>query len=296
MEPAANAAAAASAEEAVDGAVSSRLVEQVNAAKLESLGMLVAGIAHELNTPMGAIHSNHDVLKHALARLQEVLADERVEADELAEVRRIVTAVDGVLRVNELAVTRMARLIRSLRTFGRLDPAEIDTVDLHEGIESTLALLAAELRGRVEVVREYGSLPRVQCFPHQLNQVFMNLLVNASQAIPDRGWVAVRTGTHPGGVFVRVQDSGIGIPRTALSRIFEPGFSTKAGRVGMGMGLLIVQQIVEAHGGHIEVSSDVGRGTTFTVYLPLSLPESAVKEGFALRMSSHPDSGPSQDL
>jgi two-component system, NtrC family, sensor kinase len=248
-----------------------RLVERVNAAKLESLGMLVAGIAHELNTPLGAINSNHDVLKHALARLQEVLADERVEADELEEVRRIVRAVNGVLRVNELAVTRVNWLVKSLRSFGRLDRAEIDTVDVHEGIESTLAVLSGELSGRVEVAREYGPLPPIECYPHQLDQVFMNLLVNASRAIEGRGTIAVRTGTDAAGVFVQIRDSGSGIPPSALPRIFEPGFSTREGRVGMGMGLLIVREIVEAHGGAIEVQSVVGQGSTFTVHLPLRL-------------------------
>jgi two-component system, NtrC family, sensor kinase len=248
------------------------LAEQVNAAKLATLGMLVAGVAHEINTPLGALTSNQDVLRRALERLQAILADEQVDESELGEVRRIVRAVGEVMQVNNLAMQRMVQIVGSLRSFGRLDRAQIDVVDLHEGLDSVLALLAHETRGRVSVTRDYGVLPRVECYPQQINQLFMNLLLNAVQAIRGTGTIALRTGTAgEAAVQVEIEDSGVGVPPENLVRIFEPGFTTKGLRVGMGLGLLISQQIVAQHGGRISVRSVAGEGTAFTVVLPVRM-------------------------
>jgi two-component system, NtrC family, sensor kinase len=244
------------------------VAEMVTQARLATLGMLVAGLAHEINTPLGAINSNHDVLRRALGKLQVILEDEVVEPHELEEVRRIVKAVDGILRVNDMAVERMTELVKSLRSFGRLDRAELDFADLHEGIDSTLAILAHELKG-VAVAREFSEIPLVECQPHQLNQVFMNLILNARQATADGGSITVRTGAAGDRVTVAVADTGTGIAPDAMKKLFQPGFTTKGGRIGMGLGLVICRQIVERHGGRITVSSEFGTGTTFTVVLPL---------------------------
>lgn len=257
--------------EAAYGELHGAQAELVNSARLATLGMLVAGIAHELNTPMGALNSNHDVLRRSLKRLDDILADERVDEDELDDVRRIVRAVNGVMKVNDMAVERMVHLVKSLRTFGRPDRSEIDRVDLREGIESAVALLGHELRDRITVVRELQELPSVECYPHQLNQVFMNLILNAAQAIQGPGTITLRTRAGDGEVFIEVQDTGSGIPPEHLERIFEPGFSTKGARMGMGLGLLITRQIVERHGGRLAVQSEVGEGTTFTLSLPVRL-------------------------
>ncbi len=246
--------------------------ELVNSAKLATLGSLIAGIAHELNTPLGSLNSNHDVLRRSLNRLQIILEDEHVDESELAELRRVVRALDGVMTVNDLAVERMIQLVKSLRSFGRPDASERATVDLHEGLESTLALINHQLRGRIQVNREYAELPRIDCYPNQLNQVWMNLLVNASQAISGAGSITVRTRADHDKVVAEVEDTGSGIPPENLNRIFEPGFTTKDGRIGMGLGLLIVRQIVERHGGRITVHSQLGTGTCFTVQLPHELP------------------------
>jgi two-component system, NtrC family, sensor kinase len=243
----------------------------VNQARLATLGMLVAGLAHEINTPLGALNSNHDVLRRALGRLQAILADEVVEPHELDEVRRVVRAVDGILKVNDMAVERMTSLVTSLRNFGRLDRAEIDFADLHEGIESTLAIIAHELRD-VTVVREFGTLPTVECHPHQINQVVMNLLLNARHAMPDGGTITIRTWAEGDQAFVRITDTGTGMDAATASRIFEPGFTTKQGRIGMGLGLLICRQILDRHGGDITVDTEPGTGSSFTVRLPVRSP------------------------
>ena len=246
-----------------------RMAEAVTQTRLATLGMLVAGLAHEINTPLGTLNSNHDVLRRALLRLQGILEDEVVEPHELDEVRRVIAAVDSILKVNDMAVERMTSLVRSLRSFGRIDRADIDFVNLHDGIDSTLEILAHELRP-LQVVRRYGELPAVECHPQQINQVFMNLLLNAGQATPAGGTITITTHTADDHAHVSIKDSGAGIPPANLARIFEPGFTTKAGRIGMGLGLLICSQIIDHHRGTISVDSAPGAGATFTVALPLA--------------------------
>lgn len=245
-----------------------QMAEAVTQARLATLGMLVAGLAHEINTPLGTLNSNHDVLRRALLRLQSILADEVVSPDELDEVRRVIAAVDSIIRVNDIAVERMTALVRGLRNFGRIDRADIDVVDLHEGIDSTLAILAHELR-EIRVERRYGDVPRIECHPQQVNQVIMNLVLNARQAMPGGGTITISTWTGDDRVFVRVADTGVGIPADCIERIFEPGFTTRGGRVGMGLGLLICRQIIEHHAGAITVESAPGSGSAFTVSLPV---------------------------
>lgn len=247
------------------------LARVVNREKLATLGMLVAGFAHEVNTPLGAINSNHDVLRRALDKLQDILEDEVVEPHELEEVRRIVRAVVGVLKVNDIAVERMNTLVRSLRTFGRLDRSQLDWSDLHEGIDATLAILAHEL-DEVRIQREYGELPRVRCHPDQLSQVWSNLAQNALRAMPDGGTLTITTA--PDGEHVRVSftDTGRGMSPEEQEHLFEPGFTTKGNRVGMGLGLLITRQVVDHHQGRILVDSTLGVGTTFTILLPVAGP------------------------
>lgn len=252
------------------------VVEAVNAARLATLGMLLAGVAHEVNTPLGALASNHDVLKRALEKLQGILADEVVVESELVEVRRIVRALAGIMRVNDLAIERVVGLMASLRTFGRPDRSEVDRVDLHEGIDTTLVLLRHRLENRIVIQREFGELPLMECYPQQLNQVFMNVLMNAVQAIEGSGEISIRT--RPVGeaeVEVVIRDTGSGMDADTVQRIFDRGFTTKDQRVGMGMGLLISRRVVHRHGGTIEVRSAPGAGSTFTLRLPIELPSHA---------------------
>ena len=229
----------------------------VRSAQLASLGNLIRGVAHEINTPLGALASNHDVTRRALDRLQTILEDERVTEDELGEVRKIVRAVTAVQETSALAVERMTHVVGLLRSFARPDRSEVDRIDLAQALRGTLELVRHEMGSRINVREEVQALPLVECYAQQVNQVLMNLVMNAIQAMPGEGTLTVRTRRNGDRVIVEVEDTGTGIPRENLERIFEPGFTTKGGRVGMGLGLLICSEIVERHRGEISVRSEV---------------------------------------
>jgi signal transduction histidine kinase/nitroreductase len=252
-------------------AAQARLVQQ---AKMASLGQLVAGVAHEINTPLGAVVSNNDLFLRCFARLRSALAEAPPLADrEVAErIHRDMEAVESLSSVTREACARITGIVRTLRTFARVDVAEIRAVDLHEGIDSTLVLTAHLTKPGTVVVRRYGALPVVECHPNQINQVFMNLLVNACQAIDSDGTITITTRRAGERVEIAIADTGRGIAPEHLDRIFDPGFTTKDAGVGTGLGLMICYQIIEAHGGEITVESAVGKGTTFTVRLPIRPP------------------------
>jgi two-component system, NtrC family, sensor kinase len=232
--------------------------------KMAALGLLVAGVAHEINTPMGAIHSNNDIMLRAVTRIRKNL-----EPDTNKEVVRLLGILEEVCHNNETAAERIMHIVRSLKNFARLDEADRKRVDLHEGIESTLTLLQHQLRSRIRIEKQFGEIPGVLCHPNQLNQVFMNILANAAQAIAGAG--VIKIGTWRDGDFVKISiaDTGVGIPRENLSKIFDPGFTTKGVGVGTGIGLSICYKIIEDHGGTIEVDSSKA-GTTFTIALPIN--------------------------
>lgn len=241
--------------------------------KLASLGQLVAGVAHEVNTPLGAIKSNNDTALRAIARLKNYHELDSAEAprtpQQVQQIQRLLDHLTHMARVSEDAIERISTLVRSLRSFARLDQSEEAAADLNEGLSSTLTLLHHELRGRVQVFCDFHELPRVRCRPNQLNQVFMNVLNNASQAIEGTGQLIIRTRHEPPDVLITVTDTGRGIRECDLSRIFDPGFTTKGVGVGTGLGLSIVHQIVDGHGGRIDVQSTYGKGTTVTLRLPV---------------------------
>ncbi|UCG61116.1 MAG: PAS domain S-box protein [Candidatus Zixiibacteriota bacterium] len=240
--------------------------------KMAALGNLVAGIAHEINTPLGALNSNNDVFIRLVARLKAAL-DELKGCDELRDNPELETIFENIEKLNDVSRTaadRIVNIVSSLRKFARLDRSEKDTVDIHEGLETTLTLAQHELKNRVEVIREYGDIPMIDCYPNQLNQAFLNLLVNASQAIEGQGKIWIRTLQKDNNVIVEIRDSGRGIPPENLSKVFDPGFTTKGSGVGTGLGLSIVHQIIQDHGGNIELESELNKGTTFRVILPIN--------------------------
>jgi signal transduction histidine kinase/ferredoxin len=249
--------------------------ELIQAEKMASLGELVAGVAHEINTPLGAIKSSIDTARRGMNRVKQLVPDQHPESgQENPASDRIFSRMDQLHHIVQQAVDRMDIIVASLRKFARLDSPDLDMVDIHEGIESTLVLVGHELRHRIEVNKSYGPPALLQCYPNQLNQVFMNLLINATQAIEGKGVITIRTLPQNGTIVVEITDTGKGIAPEHLARIFNPGFTTKGSGIGMGLGLSIVHQIVEQHRGKMDVESTVGEGTTFRLTLPLVQPPS----------------------
>jgi PAS domain S-box-containing protein len=244
----------------------------VQSEKMASLGMLVAGIAHEINTPVGAIHSMHDTLVRSLGKLNQTLQkqfpDEYKENTSLAET---LTIIKDANRVIESGTERVTTIVKRLRSFARLDEAALKNANIEEGIEDTLTLVHHEIKNRIQVIKNYGKIPVIACYPGQLNQVFLNLLINANQAIKDHGEIKITTLQRDNTVHVVIEDNGVGIPKENLNKIFDPGFTTKG--VGTGLGLSICYQIVKDHRGTIWVESEEGKGTKFTVIIPTNLDE-----------------------
>jgi PAS domain S-box-containing protein len=240
----------------------------MQAEKMAALGSLVAGVAHEINTPLGSINSNNDIFALTFKKVQNLLKSQAAP-DPQGEEQEVVEILADAIRTNRLACERIVKIVRSLRNFARLDEAERKKVDIHEGIESTLTLVAHELKRRIKVIKEFGAVREIECYPNQLNQVFMNMLVNASQAIEGEGEIRIRTWEEDDTVRIAISDNGKGISPELQAKVFDPGFTTKKAGLGTGLGLSICLKIVQDHGGRIELESEAGRGTTFTIVLPI---------------------------
>ncbi len=261
-----------------------RLQAQVlHTEKMASLGQLAAGVAHEVNNPAGFIYSNLDLLREHVGRLQRCLyAYEEVllPPDAAARVSAmkkeinyndLVADLDSILSDCRLGAERIRDVVLNLRLFSRLDEAEFKRVDVNEGIEATIRLLSRYYKsGKIDLIRAYGEIPQINCYAAQLNQVWMNLLVNAAQAIGDAsGVVTIKTGCEGQTVSVSITDTGRGMEPEELAKIFDPFFTTKSVGEGTGLGLSISHGIIERHGGRIDVESTLGIGTTFIVSLPV---------------------------
>ena len=257
--------------------------QMVMQAKMASLGDLVAGVAHEMNNPIGVIHSTADTANRGIQRLKDIfqniskqirllnLSDQKLNEINRDE-ERLQQSFNLLERNHEVITTasdRVANIVVSLRSFARLDEALFQQVDLHKNIDTTLTLIQHELRDKVTVTKEYGEIPLIHCYPNELNQVFMNLLRNAAQAIEQQGTITIAICADENQVYIRISDTGKGIPPEDLPKIYDPGFTTQSGGVGKGLGLSIVYNIVQKHHGNIEVKSGVGKGTEVIVALPI---------------------------
>ena len=239
--------------------------------KMASLGNLVAGVAHEINTPVGAVASSADTSRRSLELMGELLRESQslpeLQAD--ARFQKALEVLRNSQDVTTSASSRISTIVKSLKDFARLDEAEKQVADLNSALTTTLALLQHELHERIIVVRHLGELPPVHCYLSQVNQVLMNLLLNASQAIEGRGRITVSTQRQGDTVSISIADTGAGIPPDNLTRIFDPGFTTKGVGVGTGLGLSTSYRIIKDHGGEIEVQSTPGEGSVFTIRLPV---------------------------
>ncbi len=252
--------------------------------KMASIGQLASGVAHEINNPMGFITSNLGSLHKYVERISEYIriatdlarelgkpaaggqlndARKRLKIDYLLDDAKklVAESLDGADRIKTI--------VQNLKSFSRADKGERKPASINECLDSTLTIVWNELKYKCTVKKEYAELPLVSCYPQQLNQVFMNLLVNAGHAIEQQGEIVIRTWKKDESAFVSVSDTGCGIPKEHLPKIFEPFFTTKDVGKGTGLGLSIAYEIVQRHNGEITVHSEVGKGTTFTVRIPI---------------------------
>ena len=262
----------------------------VQAEKLASIGQLAAGVAHEINNPIGYIFSNFGTLEKYLDQLFQMLsAYEAAEAlmagtpqgQQLRQLRESIELdylkedIPNLMSESKEGITRVRKIVQDLKDFSRVGASqEWVWANLHRGIDSTLNIVNNEIKYRADVVQQYGDIPEVQCLPSEINQVVMNLLINAAQAITaDRGTITIRTGRGTGAesetVWVEIEDTGVGIPKENISRVFDPFFTTKPVGKGTGLGLSLSYGIVQKHQGHIDVKSEPGQGTCFRITLPI---------------------------
>ncbi len=276
----------------------------IHTTKLASLGQMVAGVAHELNTPLGFVRSNVEVVGELFDDYQKLVgaydqavqqclqplemlfgADPEIAARLLRHVedarRRLFEARTALVKsslpgeARDLlgdsadGIGQLVELVANLKGFARLDRDGMDAMDVNEGIESALNIARHQLRDRIEIVRRLGEAPKVRCMPAQINQVFLNLITNAAQAMGESGTLTITSRAAKGQVEVSFADTGSGIPDDVLPKIFDPFFTTKEPGEGTGLGLSIVHKIVKSHGGAIRVRSSVGKGTEFIVALPV---------------------------
>ncbi|HEX8843581.1 MAG TPA: ATP-binding protein [Pyrinomonadaceae bacterium] len=258
--------------------------QMVHNEKMASLGQLAAGVAHELNNPAGFILGNMDVLDEcaqAVKRLLDFYETVKLAEAERAEAAAIKEEIDYAHTLEDLrsiiadcrdGAGRIRDVVQNLRTFSRLDEAEFKKVDIHEGLDSTIRLLSRYYTsGHIHLHREYAELPSVDCYAGQLNQVWMNLLANAAQAVKGEGEVRIKTRLEGKMVQVTVSDNGCGIAPEFMKRIFDPFFTTKPVGEGTGLGLSVTHSIIERHKGTISVESRPGEGTAFTVSIPVDV-------------------------
>jgi signal transduction histidine kinase len=258
----------------------------VQAEKLASIGQLAAGVAHEINNPIGFMLSNVRTLRGYLkALLSMISAQENAQAviaapDVVAELNALRKRLDidflkddipSLLQETNDGIVRVQQIVQDLRDFSQIDATpDWCLADLHRGIDSTLNIVGDQVNGKADIVKDYGVIPQIECLPSQINQVVMNLVVNAAQAIgAEQGTITIRTGTDGDQVWIEIADNGSGISEAHLSRIFDPFFTTKPVGKGTGLGLSLSYGIVQKHQGRIEVHSEVGQGTCFRVVLPV---------------------------
>lgn len=228
-------------------------VHLINAEKMASLGRLIAGVAHEINTPLASIKSNNSIIKKLIKKFDN---------EEIFEMLNEINEIDAE------AVERIQRIVASLKKFVRLDEAELQEADINKELDLTLDLIRHETKNRIEIVKNYAEIPVIKCYPNMLNQVFMNILINACQAIKNKGKITITTDFDGKNLIVKIKDSGLGIKQEDLDKIFTAGYTTKGVGYGTGLGLAISYKIIEKHEGKIQVKSELGVGSEFILTIP----------------------------
>lgn len=228
-------------------------LQLINSEKMASLGQLVAGIAHEINTPIASIKSNNDMLTKLSSK---------IENNDLKQM------FEQINNIDKEAIERISKIVVSLKKFVRLDEAELQLADINKEIDLTLEIIRHETKNKVEIEKHYGNIPQIKCYPNMLNQVFTNILINACQAIEKQGKITITTEQKANNLEICIKDNGKGIPKENLNKIFTAGFTTKGVGVGTGLGLAISQKIIDKHNGKIRVISEIDVGSEFIITIP----------------------------
>lgn len=228
-------------------------VQLINSEKMASLGQLIAGVAHEINTPLASINSNNSIIAKIIKKL-----DDKDITEMLTEINQI----------DREAVNRISNIVKSLKKFVRLDEADLQEADINKELDLTLDLIRHETKNKIEIIKNYSKLPNIKCYPNMLNQVFMNILINACQSIEKTGQITITTLFEDNTLTVKIKDTGKGISEEKISKIFTAGYTTKGVGVGTGLGLAISEKIIQKHNGKISVNSGLGVGSEFIITIP----------------------------
>lgn len=232
-------------------------IQLINSEKMASLGQLVAGVAHEINTPLGSINANNDILAKLIKKLDGSCDD-----------KMLVENIDNINKIDKEAIKRISNIVKSLKRFVRLDESDLQLADINREIDLTLELIKHETKNKIQIVKNYAQLPEIKCYPNMLNQVFMNILINACQSIEKTGMITITTGFENNRLIVKIKDTGCGIDDSIKDKIFAAGTTTKKIGIGTGLGLAICQKIIEKHKGSISFTSQKNAGAEFKIEIP----------------------------
>lgn len=260
--------------ELVNSKLKEAQAQLIQSEKMVSIGQLTAGIAHEINNPIGFVKSNFNTIKTYVNDLIKILDDNKQDIRNWSELEDdysfLIEDFNDIFDETQDGMERVIQIVKDLKDFAHPEETEWQFADIEKGIDSTLNIVNNEIKYKAKVVKEYGHIPELQCMPSQLNQVFMNILVNAAHAIPEQGTITIRTGVEEPYAWIEIEDNGSGIPEALRERIFEPFFTTKELGKGTGLGLAISYKIIKKHHGSIKVHSEAGKGTRFKIMLPLN--------------------------
>jgi signal transduction histidine kinase len=240
--------------------VRQRTNELIQSEKMAAIGLLLTGVAHEINNPLGYINSNSEIINEHLQSLKENYYDDQT--------LQIINEICELIQTNIMGVNRIITITKSLRRFAMPDKGQIALANINQGIKDTLLILHNQLKHRIEVIEDYNEVPNVKCNIGQLNQVFMNLILNSSQAM-DKGKIWIKTWSENNKIHIEIKDNGKGIDTEKIKNIFDPFFTTK--KSGTGLGLSLSYRIIKDHNGNIKVESKVGEGTKMLIELPLEV-------------------------
>lgn len=238
-------------------------LQLINSEKMASLGQLVAGVAHEINTPLASINANNDILQKLL---QKFSANQNEETT-----TKLLNNIECINNIDKEAIKRISNIVKSLKKFVRLDEAELQFADINKELDLTLELIKHETKNKIKIIRNYSDLPKIKCYPNMLNQVFMNLLINACQSMKNGGDITITTNVENKNLTVKIKDTGTGIDDKIKDKMFVAGTTTKKIGIGTGLGLAISKKIVEKHNGKIHFTSEKDKGTEFTIEIPTNI-------------------------